>query len=155
MANPVITVVNRHHKDRPMKPAVYVGRPHVLGNPYVIGEDGHDRPGVIALYDKYLTDGLRVNQLFLRRAMNQLYLLAKQHGELELVCSCAPRPCHADVIKRLLDEAFTRKNPDAAKNEGTTQEGLLSAGGVDPVARPAAGARKARGKQASGQGHRR
>ena len=73
------------HADHPE--AIYVGRPSVWGNPFRIGPDG-TRDEVVALYAQWLD--------------NQPGLLA-QLGELrgrDLVCWCAPLPCHADVLLR-------------------------------------------------------
>lgn len=66
--------------------AVYVGRPSVFGNPFVIGPDG-DRDEVIQKFMIYLTE----HQDLQFRAQEELY------GK-DLVCWCAPEPCHADVL---------------------------------------------------------
>jgi hypothetical protein len=66
------------------KGAVYVGRGTVWGNPYVIGKDG-DRAQVI---DKYRA---ACGPRFRERVKDQL------RGK-DLVCWCAPKPCHADVL---------------------------------------------------------
>jgi Domain of unknown function (DUF4326) len=69
--------------------ACYVGRPTPVGNPFVIGPDG-DRLEVIAKYRAWLLsqpDLVRYVQLHLRGA--------------DLVCWCAPLPCHADVLAEI------------------------------------------------------
>lgn len=69
--------------------AVYVGRPTKWGNPFVIGVHGN-REEVIELYREFLYSN---------------YLLMQDLEELkgrDLICWCAPLPCHADV---LLEEA--------------------------------------------------
>lgn len=74
--------------------AVYVGRPSVFGNPFAIGVDG-DRATVIARYEAWIV------------APEQAELLARARRELrgrDLVCWCAPLPCHADVLLRLCNE---------------------------------------------------
>jgi hypothetical protein len=66
--------------------AVYVGRPTPWGNPFQIGPDG-TREQVIQLYRDMLKDRPDV--------------IAKAKKELrgkDLVCWCAPQPCHADVL---------------------------------------------------------
>jgi hypothetical protein len=68
--------------------AVYVGRPSVWGNPFHIGRDG-TREEVIAKYRQWIK--------------TQPQLLARLH-ELrgkDLVCHCAPKACHADVLMEL------------------------------------------------------
>lgn len=70
--------------------AVYVGRPSKWGNPYSIGKDGN-REDVIAKYKKWL---MAQDQLPL------LFCLSELRGK-DLVCWCAPLPCHADVLLEL------------------------------------------------------
>lgn len=73
--------------------AVYVGRPSKWGNPFVIGRDG-TREEVIALYASWLIS-----------ERSDLYFAAKTElrGK-DLVCWCAPQPCHADVLLQIANE---------------------------------------------------
>jgi predicted amidohydrolase len=64
---------------------VYVGRPSKWGNPFIIGRDG-TRDDVIAKYQAWI-----VRQPELIAALHEL------HGK-DLICWCAPEPCHADVL---------------------------------------------------------
>lgn len=71
--------------------AVYVGRPSKWGNPFAIGKDG-DRRTVIKMHLLWI--------------FQQPELMAQLH-ELkgkDLVCWCAPLPCHADTLMRLANE---------------------------------------------------
>lgn len=70
--------------------AVYVGRPTKFGNPFVIGKDGN-RDEVIRKYEEWF----KVN--------HTLEDLKPLIGK-DLVCWCAPEPCHADVLIRLIKE---------------------------------------------------
>ena len=65
--------------------AVYIGRGSKWGNPFRIGPDG-DRTVVIAKHERWLAD-----QHHLLRALDEL------RGR-DLVCFCAPRPCHGDLL---------------------------------------------------------
>jgi len=71
--------------------SVYIGRPSKWGNPFPLyGEQFRDE--VIAQYEQYL--------------LNSPELLA-QLGELkgqDLVCWCAPKACHGDILLRLANE---------------------------------------------------
>lgn len=58
------------------------------GNPYRIGRDG-TRADVIALYERYL-----------RKRHDLLRALDELRGK-DLVCFCAPLPCHGDLLRRL------------------------------------------------------
>jgi hypothetical protein len=79
----------------------YVGRPSPLGNPYVIGRDG-DRATVIARYRQWLRDCIIAGDPRVSRELERLARLARERGQLTLVCWCAPQPCHADVIREFL-----------------------------------------------------
>ncbi|WIW89595.1 DUF4326 domain-containing protein [Sphingobium sp. V4] len=80
-------VLNRHQVGLP-RDAVYIGRGSKWGNPFVIGRDG-DRATVIAKYERWLR-----TQHHLLRALDEL------RGR-DLVCFCAPRACHGDLLLRL------------------------------------------------------
>ena len=79
---------------------VYVGRPSPLGNPYALGRDGN-REQVIAKYRRWLWAQLQSpgspQECELRRLLAQA-----RSGELELLCWCAPLPCHAEVVRSAL-----------------------------------------------------
>jgi len=70
--------------------AIYVGRPSKWGNPYKIGRDG-SRTEVIELYRHYLA---MANLTHTTLDLNEL------KGK-DLVCWCAPLPCHADKLLEL------------------------------------------------------
>ena len=67
---------------------VYIGRPSVWGNPFVIGKDG-TREQVIAKYRAYV---LSNPQLMAR--------IGELRGKT-LGCWCAPFACHGDVLVEL------------------------------------------------------
>ena len=88
-------VLNKHRDGVP-KGAVYIGRPSKWGNPFVIGQDG-DRDEVIAKYRHWL--------------MSQHELVAAARRELvgrDLVCFCAPKSCHGDVLIEVANAGATR-----------------------------------------------
>lgn len=89
----------------PLPGQVYVGRPSPLGNPFQIGRDG-TREQVIAKYRAWLWKQLRWPSGALRRSpqvteLQRLLALART-APLELLCWCAPLPCHAEVIRAAL-----------------------------------------------------
>ena len=83
------------HIDELTAGAQYVGRPSPFGNPFVIGEDG-TRDEVIELYRQWFHEKILNDPLF-------KVDLDRLRGH-DLVCWCAPRACHADVILAYLDE---------------------------------------------------
>ena len=69
--------------------SVYIGRGSAFGNPFVIGKDG-DRDTVCDKYEEML--------------MGNASLVAKVKSELRgknLVCFCAPKRCHGDLLLEL------------------------------------------------------
>jgi hypothetical protein len=83
-------VLNRKHGDAD---GIYVGRPTKFGNPFLINVHG-TRDEVIELYRK--------------RLMSNPKLIAAAKLELagrDLVCWCAPQPCHADVLLEIANES--------------------------------------------------
>lgn len=69
--------------------SVYIGRPSIFGNPFVIGRDGN-REEVIAKYRMHLDFN------------PDLKVLAYQmlRGK-DLVCHCAPLACHGDILLKI------------------------------------------------------
>lgn len=91
MSGPI--VVNRHHyrgKSLP-EPWVYIGRGTPLGN-VVSRRDTHSEEEAMRLYRKWLWGRLRVGD---RAVLDALRAITPRH---HLVCSCAPRACHGDVV---------------------------------------------------------
>jgi len=71
---------------------IYVGRPTIYGNPFVIGKDG-DRNEVVEKYKEWL--------------LSQPSLVEKAKKELKgknLICWCAPLECHADILLEIANE---------------------------------------------------
>ncbi len=87
-------VLNRRDSGVPSG-AVYVGRPSRWGNVYKIGRDG-TRAGVLQLYREWLW--FSDNGAFRQKVKEQL------RGK-DLVCWCAPGPCHADVLLEVANES--------------------------------------------------
>lgn len=73
-----------------MPPAVYCGRPGTFGNPFKLGLDG-DRQQVILKFEQRL-DKIKANS---PKAYE--WLLAQLRGK-DLVCWCAPKSCHCDIL---------------------------------------------------------
>ncbi len=71
--------------------AVYVGRPSKWGNVFKIGRNG-TRAEVLQLYRERLWSS--GNGAFRQTVKEQL------RGK-DLVCWCAPKPCHADILLEL------------------------------------------------------
>lgn len=85
---PIVLNAKNFPKEHRPTDAVYVGRPSKWGNPFEIGRDG-TRMQVIAKYEQYVQD-----------RPDMLAALSELRGK-NLLCWCAPLPCHADVLLRL------------------------------------------------------
>lgn len=80
-------VLNKHKAGEPAG-AVYIGRGSKWGNPFRIGRDG-DRATVIAKHERWLSD-----------RHDLLRVLDELRGR-DLLCFCAPLPCHGELLLRL------------------------------------------------------
>jgi hypothetical protein len=76
---------------------VYVGRPTPLGNPFRLEREDR-REEVVARYATWLEGELRQGNREVARALEELYRRLKRQGALTLLCFCAPRRCHGEVI---------------------------------------------------------
>lgn len=101
-------VLNRHHYKSEGLPrtSIYVGRfmlstldDHVLdgtalGNPYPVpgGSTDEERSEILERYRAWLWDKLRTKD---RAVMEAMRLIDE---DSYVVCSCAPKACHADVV---------------------------------------------------------
>ena len=79
-------VLNKNHLNKIPENSIFVGRPSKWGNPFVIGKDGC-REEVIMKYRVYL----RQHEELTKEAKTEL-------AGKNLICFCAPKPCHADVL---------------------------------------------------------
>jgi len=81
-------VLNMYHTGKKVpEGAVYIGRPTKWGNPFEIGKDG-TREQVVEKYKMWITEF--APDLV---AAAKLELRGK-----DLVCWCAPKACHGDVL---------------------------------------------------------
>jgi len=73
---------------------VYIGRGSMFGNPYIIGKHG-TRKQVIDKYRTYFYNKIKFNTFFKKSVLSL--------KDKVLLCFCAPKPCHGDVIAEYLD----------------------------------------------------
>lgn len=93
-----ITVVNKKLGGR----GEYIGRPSLLGNPFVMRSES-ERERVVRQYEQWLRAQIQRRNPAVCGELNRLYHIAMS-GDLNLVCWCAPRACHGDVVKKVLEE---------------------------------------------------
>lgn len=108
----MITVWNKHkghpQPDRDTMVVEYVGRPSPLGNIFPVSPS-RSRDVAIQQYDAWLTTRLLDPESVQSAVIRQLTRLARKE-DVALVCWCAPRPCHADVIKRIIEERLAQED---------------------------------------------
>ena len=83
-----------HHYRLPSSP---------IQNPFVIGVDG-DRETTLQKYRDWLCQKLYIDDSPQRREIIRLWIEAREKGSLTLGCWCAPKACHGDVVKELLEQ---------------------------------------------------
>jgi hypothetical protein len=88
------SVFNKHGTDPIPQDAVYIGRPSLWGNPFEIGKDGC-REEVIRKY-----------RVYLRNSPDLVEEIKKQLKGKDLICFCAPKSCHGDVILEIANSIF-------------------------------------------------
>lgn len=89
-----MTVLNKYKTPIP-KEAVYIGRGSIWGNPFPLTKE-NTREEVVGKYRRYLVAQLK-NGIIPLESIKALY------GK-DLVCYCAPKLCHGDVL-----EEFAKK----------------------------------------------
>lgn len=90
-------VLNKYKDKIPKKSfgipdSVYIGRPSKWGNPFQIGKDGN-RDEVCDLYEKMVLSNLDFQEKI------KIELRGKN-----LVCFCAPKRCHGDILLKIANE---------------------------------------------------
>lgn len=93
---------------------IYVGRPSILGNIHTI-DDKHGRDQVIAMfkYDLGADEEQSKGSPYVEPRWQAMVDLAKRiqaepDQEWGLMCWCAPQPCHAHVIKEVLERLIAK-----------------------------------------------
>ena len=95
-------VYNKRHKDVP-KDAVYVGRPTKWGNPWshlpntTAKYKVATREEAVEKFREYAYNHVFTSDLFMADVRNEL------RGK-DLVCWCAPKSCHADVLLEIANK---------------------------------------------------
>lgn len=105
----MIKVVNKY-KHTPTKNDVYIGRGSPLGNPFtsIKGRKTQakyvcsSRTKSITRYEEYVKHQIEIKNRLICDELNKIYLLAKK-GDVHLVCFCAPKACHGDIIKKIIE----------------------------------------------------
>lgn len=104
----MIKVVNR--KTYKGTDGVYVGRPSPLGNPYTHVPSKYaefkvaTRDEAVEKYREWLQNALKHDRV-VYNAFWHLVQFYRDFGQLTLACHCAPKRCHAEVLRDMILEA--------------------------------------------------
>lgn len=101
----MIEVIRRGSSARGSR--VYIGRPSVLGNPFVMGVHG-TRDEVVAQYHAWLRREW-VKGGAVRMALEALADRVVAGEDISLECFCAPLACHGDVVARAVRGIVARR----------------------------------------------
>lgn len=86
------------------KGAQYIGRGSPLGNPFVMRNSSiEERNRVCDEYHTYLLTAVANGDPDICRELSRLRWMAL-NGDLVLGCFCAPKRCHGDSVKQVLEE---------------------------------------------------
>lgn len=102
-----IMVVNQHHTSD----GEYIGRGSPLGNPFTHMNGTRalfkvkNRDEAVDKYAIYLNGKIAGNDPAIIKELERLAYIAMD-GPLILRCFCAPKRCHGDVIKQVLETAI-------------------------------------------------
>lgn len=89
-------VWNKHHGDAP-KNAVYIGRGSIWGNPYNITVTPMTNEEAVEKYKSLL------EEMFREFPHTKEHIVNALRGK-DLVCYCAPKPCHGDYLLQIANE---------------------------------------------------
>jgi len=99
----ITIVIKNMHYDKPIFPYdVKVDRSSRLGNPYLLSA-GLSRQTACTEYETYFRERV-IRDTEFKQSVNVLTELYKKHGQLNLFCWCKPKQCHAETIKRYIEE---------------------------------------------------
>ena len=101
-----VTVCNKYHG----KTGEYIGRGSPLGNPFThqVGTKAqfitNTRENAVSSYRVWLDQQIQGGNTVVINELIRLCLLASE-GPINLICYCAPKACHGDVLKEIIESA--------------------------------------------------
>lgn len=103
-----INIVNKS-THAPTDRDIYVGRGSAFGNPFTSRKledtkaefQANSREEAVEKYEAYLEMQLKLKQRNVVNGLDEMIDMLRG-GDINLVCYCAPKKCHAEVIKNKL-----------------------------------------------------
>lgn len=94
----MIAITNVKKVEYPDIQHIACHRPHILGNPFVIGKDGN-REDVISKYKVFLNEQIKNGNEKIIQALREIETIYCKGEGVCLDCYCAPQICHTEVIR--------------------------------------------------------
>lgn len=102
----MITIKNLRKEKIKEEWQVRVDRASILGNPFVLEKESQ-RDKVCDDYAIWFDEQL--SKPAFKYELKKLKDILEEHGKLELFCWCVPKRCHAETIKKYLEENMEKK----------------------------------------------
>ena len=80
----------------------------VLGNPFYMKNESQ-RDTVCNQYEVYFQEKMQNTQSAFYKEIQRLQAVLQKYGRLELFCWCAPKRCHAESIKKYLENHYEKE----------------------------------------------
>lgn len=93
-------------KDGRPSDGVYIGRPSILSNPFIINRDG-DRDEVIMKFKDYFIEKFLFDDQYRKDALDSVMSKSTLIDNIKLICHCKPNKCHGDVVKEVIEDYLT------------------------------------------------
>lgn len=90
---------------------IKVDRSSPLGNPFKMGNDESLRDLVCNNYERYFDNTVRVRHTIFTNEVDRIVELAKTN-DITLLCWCYPKRCHAETIKRHIEDCLKREGQE-------------------------------------------
>ena len=87
---------------------VRVDRASVLVNPFYMQNESQ-RDTVCNQYEVYFQEKMQNTQSAFYKEIQRLQAVLQEYGHLELFCWCAPKRCHAESIKKYLENHYEKE----------------------------------------------
>ena len=97
-----VTIKNLRYERPQAEWQVRVDRTSLLGNPFHMSDESQ-RNKVCDKYEAYFNWIMQMKSSAFYKEVERLLIIMKKHGKLELFCWCAPKRCHAETIKKYIE----------------------------------------------------
>ena len=110
MTGTITVVTKRHPKKTDCR--IYIGRGSPLGNPFTSIKDRQtkaqhvcdSREESITKYQEYINHQIEIRNPAIIAELKRIKNCILNNIHVELECFCAPRPCHGDIIKQIVND---------------------------------------------------